>query len=77
MGSNTEISLTHDEGASVHAEHDLDEAPRFAYHDRVSVPDGRIGEVIGFYRRIHESVLVRFPSGESDEFLAVAVEPRP
>jgi hypothetical protein len=63
----------------VHAERDLDDAhaPQFAYHDRVSVPDGRIGEVIGFYRRIHESLLVRFPSGESDEFLAEAVEPRP
>jgi hypothetical protein len=33
------------------------------------VPDGRIGEVIGFYRRQHESVVVLFASGRSDEFL--------
>jgi hypothetical protein len=38
-------------------------------HDRVRVPDGRIGEVIGFYRRQHESVVVLFASGRSDEFL--------
>lgn len=38
-------------------------------HDRVRVPDGRIGEVIGFYRRQYESVVVQFASGRSDEFL--------
>jgi hypothetical protein len=38
-------------------------------HDRVRVPDGRIGEVIGFYRRQDESVLVLFASGRADEFL--------
>jgi hypothetical protein len=38
-------------------------------HDRVRVPDGRIGEVIGFYRRQDESVVVLFSSGRSDEFL--------
>jgi hypothetical protein len=38
-------------------------------HDRVRVPDGRVGEVIGFYRRQHESVVVLFSSGCSDEFL--------
>jgi hypothetical protein len=38
------------------------------------VPDGRIGEVIGFYRRKDESVVVRFPSGESDQFLTPSVE---
>jgi hypothetical protein len=37
-------------------------------HDRVRVPDGRIGEVIGFYRREQESVVVLFPSGRSHEF---------
>lgn len=47
-----------------------DPAPeRFDAHDRVRVPDGRIGEVIGFYRRQHESVVVLFSSGRSDEFL--------
>jgi hypothetical protein len=43
-------------------------------HDRVRVPDGRIGEVIGFYRRQHESVVVLFSSGRSDEFLTSDVK---
>ena len=43
-------------------------------HDRVRVPDGRLGEVIGFYRREQESVLVQFASGGSSEFLASDVE---
>jgi hypothetical protein len=37
--------------------------------DSVRVPDGRIGEVIGFYRREYESVVVLFSSGRSSEFL--------
>jgi hypothetical protein len=36
--------------------------------DRVRVPDGRVGRVIGFYRRQDESVLVQFSSGASSEF---------
>jgi hypothetical protein len=44
-------------------------------HDRVRVPDGRVGEVIGFYRRQHESVVVLFSSGRSDEFLTRDVRP--
>jgi len=32
-------------------------------HDQVRVPDGRVGEVIGFYRREHESVVVQFAGG--------------
>jgi hypothetical protein len=43
-------------------------------HDRVSVPDGRIGEVIGFYRRSFETVLVRFAGGDSGEFPMERVE---
>jgi hypothetical protein len=43
-------------------------------HDRVRVPDGRIGEVIGFYRRQHESVVVLFATGTSDEFLTTDVQ---
>jgi hypothetical protein len=42
-------------------------------HDRVRVPDGRVGEVIGFYRRQDESVVVLFASGRSDEFLTTDV----
>jgi hypothetical protein len=44
-------------------------------HDRVRVPDGRVGEVIGFYRRQHESVVVLFASGRTGEFLVSDVEP--
>jgi hypothetical protein len=45
-------------------------------HDHILVPDGRVGDVIGFYRRSNdESVLVLFPSsGDSDVFLASEVE---
>jgi hypothetical protein len=42
-------------------------------HDRVRVPDGRVGEVIGFYLRQHESVVVLFASGRADEFLTTDV----
>ena len=45
----------------------------FDPHDRVRVPDGRVGEVIGFYRRQDESIVVLFSSGRSDEFLATDV----
>jgi hypothetical protein len=47
----------------------LPDLSRVAYHDRVSVPDGRIGEVVGFYRRKDESVLVSFAAGTAAEFL--------
>jgi hypothetical protein len=42
-------------------------------HDSVRVPDGRVGEVIGFYRREHESVVVLFPGGWSGEFPSSSV----
>jgi hypothetical protein len=38
-------------------------------HDRVRVPDGSVGEVIGFYRRQVETVVVLFSSGKTAEFL--------
>jgi hypothetical protein len=38
-------------------------------NDCVRVPDGRVGKVIGFYCRQHETVVVLFPSGGSSEFL--------
>lgn len=43
-------------------------------HDQVRVPDGRVGEVIGFYRREHESVVVQFAGGRSGEFLTSEVK---
>jgi hypothetical protein len=45
-----------------------------ALHDHVRVPDGREGNVIGFYRRTYESVLVLFDVGGSQEFFALDVE---
>jgi hypothetical protein len=55
------------------ATHSLLAQATFDAHDRVCVPDGRIGEVIGFYRRQAESVVVLFSSGGSDEFLTSEV----
>jgi hypothetical protein len=44
--------------------------PRFpGLNDRVSVPDGSVGRVLGFYTRIPETVLVLFDSGASREYL--------
>jgi hypothetical protein len=37
-------------------------------NDRVSVPDGRVGSVIGFYSRADATVLVLFDSGDSVEY---------
>ena len=51
-----------------------DEAPQIACHDHVRVPDGRVGEIMGFYRRSVESALVSFSGGASEEFLITDVE---
>ena len=50
--------------------------PEVALHDLVGVPGGREGEVIGFYRREYDSVVVRFATGDSAEFLTTEVERR-
>ena len=44
------------------------------YQDRVRVPGGRVGKVIGFYRRDTITVLVTFPSGEVAEVLGQDLE---
>jgi hypothetical protein len=46
------------------------EDPRaFARSDHVRVPDGRIGEVVGFYRGEDEpEILVMFRSGDTDRY---------
>jgi hypothetical protein len=49
---------------AAHAPPTLDIAA-IAAHDRVRVPDGRLGRVIGFYRGEDETVLVRFDAGDS------------
>jgi hypothetical protein len=44
--------------------------PRIAQYDLVRIPGGRIGSVLGFYRRAHaESALVWLSANESAEFL--------
>lgn len=43
--------------------------PAVGCHDRVRVPDGRNGEVIGFYRDAVEQMLVRFDTGGSQRYL--------
>jgi hypothetical protein len=51
------------------------EKPTIARYDLVRVPEGRIGSVLGFYRREHaESVLVWFSANECAEFLTTEVE---
>lgn len=45
--------------------------PAVAPRDRVRVPDGRIGQVIGFYRTDQEAVLVLFGAGDSREYARV------
>jgi hypothetical protein len=37
-------------------------------HDRVAVPDGRIGNVVGFYCNPPLSVLVMLDSGDTAEY---------
>jgi hypothetical protein len=56
------------------ATHALLRAEVIDFHDHVRVPDGRTGEVIGFYRREDESIVVLFPCGDSAEFPTVDVE---
>jgi hypothetical protein len=50
-----------------------EEAYAPALHDDVRIPDGRRGEVIGFYRRTAESVLIHLHSGETVEALVTDV----
>jgi hypothetical protein len=43
--------------------------PAVGCHDRVRVPDGRNGEVIGYYRDDVEHMLVLFDTGGSARYL--------
>jgi hypothetical protein len=43
--------------------------PTVGCHDRVRVPDGRNGEVIGFYRDEVEQMLVQFDTGGTRRYL--------
>jgi hypothetical protein len=51
------------------------EAEAIDLHDRVRAPDGRIGSVIGFYRRAEVTVVVLFDSGDSAQFLHAQLVP--
>jgi hypothetical protein len=46
-----------------------------APHDRVRVPDGRVGEVIGFYRGEIETVVVRLGAGKIGQFVPGDLRP--
>jgi hypothetical protein len=54
--------------ATVEENHVNDVPAGLECRDLVRVPDGRIGEIVGFYRRPVEAVVVGFPSGASAEF---------
>jgi hypothetical protein len=56
---------------TAHAEHLEREPtgmPTVGRHDRVRVPDGRRGEVIGYYRGEREHLLVLFDTGGSRRY---------
>jgi len=44
--------------------------PELSLHDRVVTPDGREGEVVGFFRSEDESVLVSFSPYDADKYRA-------
>jgi hypothetical protein len=43
-------------------------------HDRVAVPEGRVGVVVGFYHGEEESVLVLFSPADAAKYRASDVE---
>ncbi len=47
--------------------------PELALRDRVVTPDGREGEVVGFYRSADESVLVSFATDDVAKYPVSAV----
>jgi hypothetical protein len=51
------------------------EAEAIDLYDRVRTPDGRVGQVIGFYRRDQVTVVVLFDSGDSGQFLHAQLSP--
>ena len=44
-------------------------------YDEVRAPDGRVGKVIGFYRREEVTVVVLFDSGDTAQFLHAQLSP--
>jgi hypothetical protein len=45
------------------------------FRDRVRVPGGRIGSVVGFYRTKSEMALVQFDDGERRKFVLRELKP--
>jgi len=43
--------------------------------DRVRAPDGRVGEVIGFYRAEEDAALVRLDSGDTRKYVRGDLRP--
>lgn len=53
----------------------LEAAEAIDLHDRVRVPDGRVGKVIGFYRRAQVTVCVLFETGDTAQFVQAQLSP--
>jgi hypothetical protein len=54
--------------------HTYEDVPRLACGNYVRAPDGRVGRVVGFYKRAEESVVVKFASGASAEYSTAEIE---
>jgi hypothetical protein len=52
-----------------------DDTPSIACFSVVRTPGGRIGSVVGFYRRDTETALIRFAAGDCTEFPMSDIEP--
>ena len=52
-----------------------DDTPKVACFSVVRTPGGRIGSVIGFYRRDSETALVRFAPNDCTEYPMSDLEP--
>jgi hypothetical protein len=51
------------------------EADAIDLYDRVRAPDGRVGKVIGFYRRAQVTVCVLFDGGDTGQFMHAQLSP--
>jgi hypothetical protein len=53
----------------------LEAAEAIDLYDRVRAPDGRVGKVIGFYRRAQVTVCVVFEAGDTGQFMQAQLSP--
>ena len=49
--------------------------PEIRRFDRVRVPDGRVGQMIGFYRAEEDAALVRLDSGDTRKYVRGDLRP--